>query len=43
MAAADEATLSRLYAGVRFRFGVVGGPVQGRCVAEKVLVLKFAR
>jgi membrane-associated phospholipid phosphatase len=40
-AAADEASLSRLYAGIHYRFGVEGGQVQGRCVAAKVLSLKF--
>ena len=42
-AAADEAALSRLYAGIHFRSGVVGGQVQGRCVAERVLGLKTRR
>ncbi len=42
-AAADEAALSRLYAGIHYRFGVTGGQVQGRCVAEKILALKFTR
>jgi membrane-associated phospholipid phosphatase len=42
-AAADEAALSRLYAGIHFRSAVVGGQVQGRCVAEKVLGLKTRR
>ena len=40
-AAANEAALSRLYAGIHFRFGVEGGQVQGHCVGEKVLGLKF--
>jgi membrane-associated phospholipid phosphatase len=40
-AAADEAALSRLYAGIHFRAAVVGGQVQGRCVAQKVLALNF--
>lgn len=40
-AAADEAALSRLYAGIHFRFGVEGGQVQGKCVASKVLALRF--
>jgi hypothetical protein len=40
-AAANEAALSRLYAGIHFRFGVEGGQVQGKCVAAKVLELKF--
>ena len=41
--AADEAALSRLYAGIHFRNGVEGGKVQGRCVAGKVLALKMRR
>ena len=40
-AAADEAAVSRLYAGIHFRMGVEGGKVQGRCVAGEVLKLKF--
>jgi hypothetical protein len=40
-AAADEAALSRLYAGIHFRSGVVGGQVQGRCVSDRVLALRF--
>ena len=40
-AAADEASLSRLYAGIHYRFGAEGGQVQGKCVAAKVLALKF--
>jgi membrane-associated phospholipid phosphatase len=39
--AAEEAALSRLYAGIHYRFGVEGGQVQGKCVAAKVLALKF--
>jgi hypothetical protein len=42
-AAADEAALSRLYAGIHFRAAVVAGQVQGRCVAGKVLALKLKR
>ena len=42
-AAADEAALSRLYAGIHFRSGVVGGQVQGRSVAQRVLGLKTLR
>ena len=42
-AAADEAALSRLYAGIHFRSGVEGGQVQGQCVARKVLALKLTR
>ena len=40
-AAADEAALSRLYAGIHFRSGVELGKVQGQCVARSVLALKF--
>ncbi len=40
-AAADEASLSRLYAGIHYRFGVEAGKVQGQCVAAKVMALKF--
>jgi membrane-associated phospholipid phosphatase len=40
-AAANEAALSRLYAGIHYRFGVEGGQVQGKCVAAKVLALKL--
>jgi hypothetical protein len=39
--AADEAALSRLYAGIHYRAAVVGGQTQGACVAQKVLALKF--
>jgi membrane-associated phospholipid phosphatase len=42
-AAADEAALSRLYAGIHFRSGVEAGQVQGLCVAQKVLALKLRR
>ena len=42
-AAADEAALSRLYAGIHFRSAVVGGQVQGRCIAQRVLQLKTQR
>jgi membrane-associated phospholipid phosphatase len=40
-AAADEAALSRLYAGIHFRSGVEAGKVQGLCVAAKALALRF--
>jgi PAP2 superfamily len=40
-AAADEASISRLYAGIHFRSGVEAGKVQGRCVAQQVLALKL--
>jgi hypothetical protein len=39
--AADEAALSRLYAGIHYRAAVVGGQTQGACVAQKVLALQF--
>jgi hypothetical protein len=40
-AAADEAAVSRLYAGIHFRSGIESGKVQGRCVAQKVLALRL--
>jgi membrane-associated phospholipid phosphatase len=40
-AAAEEAALSRLYAGIHFRQGVEAGQQQGACVAERVLALKL--
>ncbi len=42
-AAADEAALSRLYAGIHFRSGVKGGQVQGDCVSRRVMELKTRR
>ncbi len=42
-AAADEAALSRLYAGIHYRSGVLGGQLQGACVAAQVLALKLRR
>ena len=42
-AAADEAALSRLYAGIHFRSGVEAGKAQGLCVAKKVLALRLRR
>ncbi len=39
--AADEAAVSRLYAGIHYRFSIDGGKPQGQCVANKVLALKF--
>lgn len=42
-AAANEAAMSRIYAGIHFRSGVESGQVQGRCVAQKVLAVKFER
>ena len=40
-AAANEASISRMYAGLHFRFGSEGGQIQGRCVADKVLALRL--
>ncbi|MEN9384754.1 MAG: hypothetical protein RL323_1897 [Pseudomonadota bacterium] len=42
-AAADEAALSRLYAGIHYRFAIEGGKPQGLCVADKILALKFQK
>jgi PAP2 superfamily len=42
-AAADEAALSRLYAGIHFRKGVEAGQKQGACVAEKILALRLKK
>jgi hypothetical protein len=39
--AADEAAVSRLYAGIHFRSGIESGKAQGRCVAQKVMALRF--
>ncbi|MEQ1535405.1 MAG: vanadium-dependent haloperoxidase [Burkholderiaceae bacterium] len=39
--AADEAAMSRLYAGIHYRFANEGGKVQGACVGAKALTLKF--
>jgi hypothetical protein len=39
--AADEAAMSRLYAGIHYRFANEGGKVQGLCVGGKALALKF--
>ena len=41
--AADEAAVSRLYAGIHFRSGVELGKAQGACAAQKTLALKFKR
>jgi PAP2 superfamily len=41
--AADEAALSRLYAGIHYRFGIELGKAQGDCVGRKALELKFRR
>lgn len=41
--AADEAALSRLYAGIHYRFAVELGKLQGTCVAQKAIALKFRR
>jgi hypothetical protein len=42
-AAANEAALSRLYAGIHFRKGVEAGQRQGHCVATRALGLTFKR
>jgi membrane-associated phospholipid phosphatase len=42
-AAAQEAALSRLYAGIHYRSSVLAGQVQGRCVAQRVNGLKLRR
>ncbi len=42
-AAANEAALSRMYGGIHYRNAVVGGQVQGECVAQQVLALKLKR
>ena len=42
-AAADEAAVSRLYAGIHYRVAVEGGKVQGHCVAQKAMALKMRR
>lgn len=42
-AAADEASVSRIYAGIHFRSGIESGKTQGRCVGNKALGLKFER
>jgi PAP2 superfamily len=42
-AASDEAALSRLYAGIHYRFAVELGKLQGTCVAQKAIALKFRR
>jgi PAP2 superfamily len=40
-AAATEASMSRLYAGIHFRAGVEAGQAQGGCVGKQILALKF--
>src|SRR5215217_2799510 len=42
-AAAEEAGISRIYAGIHFRSGNLDGQAQGRCVAAKVHSLKWRR
>jgi PAP2 superfamily len=39
--AADEAAVSRLYAGIHYRAAVTGGQVQGNCIGEKILSLRL--
>jgi membrane-associated phospholipid phosphatase len=40
-AAATEASMSRLYAGIHFRASVEAGQAQGSCVGKQILALKF--
>ncbi len=40
-AAAEEAAISRLYGGIHYRAAIEHGLAQGRCVADKVLALRF--
>lgn len=40
-AAANEASISRMYAGRHFRLGSEDGQTQGRCVASKTLALRL--
>jgi membrane-associated phospholipid phosphatase len=42
MAAAEEAAISRLYGGIHYRSAIEQGLVQGQCVGERVLALRFA-
>ncbi len=42
-AAADEAAMSRLYGGIHYRFSATGGRVQGDCVGQKALAVKFQK
>jgi membrane-associated phospholipid phosphatase len=42
-AAADEAGLSRLYAGIHYRVAVDGGKAQGDCVARQAMGLQMRR
>jgi hypothetical protein len=42
-AAAQEAALSRLYAGIHFRRGVEAGQVQGRCVGQAIVNLMLQK
>ena len=39
--AAQEAAMSRLYAGIHYRSAVEQGQVQGRCIAARVLGLRW--
>ena len=41
--AANEAAISRMYAGIHFRSGVESGQAQGRCVGQKALGLQLKR
>ena len=42
-AAAEEAGISRLYAGIHFKSGNLNGQALGRCVAAKVDALSWQR
>lgn len=42
-AAAEEAGISRIYAGIHFPFGNLNGQAQGRCVAGKVNALEWRK
>jgi len=40
---AQEAALSRLYGGIHYRAAIEAGSVQGRCIGEQVLALRFKK
>jgi L-amino acid N-acyltransferase YncA len=42
-AAAEEAGISRIYAGIHFQSGNLNGRALGRCVAERVNSLSWMR
>ena len=41
--AANEASISRLYGGVHYRSAIEKGIEQGRCIGQRVSVLKFRK